>query len=52
MHYFGYTLVLIHIFLLVWSTGGMIEFFSAKVPWAPYTNPDFPKWLLPIHWGR
>lgn len=24
---------------------------SAKVPWTPYTNLDFPRWLLPIHWG-
>lgn len=23
----------------------------SKVPWTPYTNLDFPKWLLPIHWG-
>lgn len=51
MQYFGYTLVLIHIFLFLWSTGGMVELFSSKVPWTPYTNPDFPKWLLPIHWG-
>ena len=49
--YFGYLLVIIHIFLLLWSAGGMIELFSEKVPWTPYTNPDFPKWLLPIHWG-
>ena len=51
MQYFGYLLVLIHIFLLLWSTGGMIELISSKVPWTPYTNLDFPKWLLPIHWG-
>ena len=51
MLYFGYVLVLIHIYLLLWSTGGMIELISSKVPWTPYTNLDFPKWLLPIHWG-
>jgi len=51
MRYLGYTLVLIHIFLLAWSTGGLIEMTSIKVPWMPYTNMDFPKWLLPIHWG-
>lgn len=51
MQYFGYLLVLIHIFLLLWSTGGSIEMISAKVPWTPYTNPDFPRWLLPIHLG-
>lgn len=51
MQYVGYALVVIHIFLFLWSAGGMVETFSAKVPWTPYTNPDFPKWLLPIHWG-
>lgn len=51
MQYFGYFLVLIHIFLLLWSIGGMIELVSVKVPWSPYTNLDFPEWLLPIHWG-
>ncbi len=51
MQYVGYLLVLIHIFLFLWSAGGMIELISLKVSWTPYTNPDFPKWLLPIHWG-
>lgn len=51
MQYFGYVLVLIHIFLLLWSTGGAIEMIFTKVPWTPYTNFDFPRWLLPIHWG-
>jgi hypothetical protein len=51
MQYFGYALVIIHIFLLLWSAGGAVEMISTKVPWTPYTNPDFPRWLLPIHWG-
>lgn len=51
MQYFGYVLAVIHIFLLLWSTGGIIEMTSIKVPWTPYTNVDFPNWLLPIHWG-
>lgn len=51
MQYVGYLLVLIHIFLLLWSAGGTVELISSKVPWTPYTNLDFPKWLLPIHWG-
>ncbi|MBX2946809.1 MAG: hypothetical protein KF725_13325 [Cyclobacteriaceae bacterium] len=51
MQYLGYLLVLIHIFLLLWATGGMVELLSPQVPWPPYTNHDFPKWLLPIHWG-
>ena len=51
MRYLGYVLVVIHVFLLVWSTGGFIEMTSVKVPWTPYTNLDFPDWLLPIHWG-
>ena len=51
MQYLGYILAFIHIFLLLWSTGGVIEMVSIKVPWSPYTNLDFPNWLLPIHWG-
>lgn len=51
MQYFGFFLVLVHIFLFIWSTGGMIELISTKVPWTSYTNLDFPKWLLPIHWA-
>ena len=51
MKYIGYVLVIIHIFLLLWSTGGIIEMTSMEVPWTPYTNLDFPQWLLPIHWG-
>lgn len=51
MRYVGYILVLIHIILFLWSAGGAIEMISTDVPWTPYTNPDFPGWLLPIHWG-
>ncbi len=51
MKYFGYVLVIIHCFLLLWSTGGIIEMITINVPWKPYTNLDFPNWLLPIHWG-
>ncbi len=51
MKYFGYALVLIHVFLLPWALGGVVEMIAADVPWKPYTNLDFPVWLLPIHWG-
>lgn len=51
MQYFGYILVFIHIFLLFWSSGGIVEMTLTDVPWTPYTNLDFPQWLLPIHWG-
>jgi hypothetical protein len=51
MQYVGYLLVIIHVILLAWSTGGLVEMTSIKVPWTPYTNLDFPTWLLPIHWG-
>jgi len=50
MQYLGYILVIIHLLLLIWSTGGIIEMTAIKVPWTPYTNLDFPNWLLPIHW--
>lgn len=51
MKYFGYFLLAIHAFLLLWSAGGVIEMISFEVPWTRYTNLDFPTWLLPIHWG-
>lgn len=51
MKYFGYVLVVIHCFLFLWATGGIIEMTLFQVPWTPYTNLDFPDWLLPIHWG-
>lgn len=51
MRYLGYVLVFIHLLLFLWSTGGIIEMTSINVPWTPYTNLDFPAWLLPIHWG-
>ena len=51
MRYFGYVLVIIHIILMLWSAGGFVEMSSIKVAWTPYTNMDFPNWLLPIHWG-
>ncbi|TAL39855.1 MAG: hypothetical protein EPN93_00530 [Spirochaetes bacterium] len=47
----GYALILIHAFLGIWSCGGMLEWFFATVPWNPYSNPEFPKWLLFIHWS-
>lgn len=40
MQYVGYGFVLIHFFLLLWSTGGIIELVSTKVLWTPYTNLD------------
>ena len=51
MKFIGYVLVVIHMFLLLWAAGGVIEMISTQVPWPAYTNIDFPNWLLPIHWG-
>lgn len=51
MQYIGYVLLIVHLCLLVWSSGGFLELILPGVPWQPYTNPDFPNWLLPIHWG-
>ncbi len=47
----GIVLVLVHIFLWLWSFGGTLEWLSVKVPWEPYSNPEFPRWLLFFHWG-
>ena len=51
MQYVGFLLVVIHLFLLGWSLGGLLELFLPKVPWTPFTNPDFPQSWLPVHWG-
>jgi hypothetical protein len=51
MHYIGYILVLVHGFLLFWSVGGFLEMILSKIPWKPFTNPEFPTWLLLIHWS-
>lgn len=51
MKYFGYLLVIIHLFLLGWSIGGFSEMLFSSVPWTPFTNQDFPSWWLPAHWG-
>ena len=47
----GIGLVILHFFLLLWSAGGFLEMLLPKVPWKPFTNPDFPFWVLIIHWG-
>jgi hypothetical protein len=47
----GYILVAVHFFLAGWSVGGFIEMITEKVPWKPFTNPDFPTWVLIIHWS-
>lgn len=51
MQYIGYALVLVHLFLLLWSAGGFLEMILPKVWWKPYTNPEFPIWVLILHWG-
>lgn len=28
-----------------------MEMIFDKVPWKPFTNPQFPFWVLIIHWG-
>lgn len=51
MHYLGYVFILVHIILLTWSVGGFLEMILPKVPWKPFTNPEFPNWVLIIHWS-
>lgn len=51
MQYIGYLLILVHGFLFFWSTGGFLEMILPKVPWKPFTNPEFPTWVLIIHWS-
>jgi hypothetical protein len=47
----GYILVVIHVFLGGWAIGGIIELIAGKVPWKPFSNPEFPRWVLTIHWA-
>jgi heme A synthase len=51
MQYLGYVLILVHGFLLLWAVGGFIEMITPSVPWKPFTNPEFPTWVLIIHWS-
>lgn len=51
MHFIGYILLTIHFILFFWAVGGVFEMVLPKVFWKPYTNPDFPDWVLVIHWG-
>ncbi len=50
MKILGIILAISHFVLLFWSAGGMLEWLLPAVPWKPYSNPDFPKWLLFVHW--
>ncbi|MGE0441552.1 MAG: hypothetical protein AB7L66_05145 [Gemmatimonadales bacterium] len=48
---FGPPLLLaIHIGLLVWAIGGLIEWFVSSPPWPRVSNNAFPSWLLLVHW--
>ncbi len=47
----GYLLVVIHVMLGIWAVGGILEMIVSKVPWKPFTNPEFPGWVLVIHWN-
>lgn len=51
MKILGTILFVVHLFLGIWSIGGFIEMVFDNVPWKPFTNPEFPKWLLLFHWG-
>lgn len=51
MRFTGYVLVFVHAVLLLWSAGGFLEMILTKVPWRPFTNPEFPFWVLMIHWS-
>lgn len=51
MQYISYALILVHAILLLWSAGGFLEMVLSEVPWKPFTNPEFPNWVLVIHWS-
>ena len=43
-------LLLVHIYLLLWGLVGFAEWFLPHVPWERVSNPDFPRWVLLLHW--
>lgn len=47
----GYFLLTIHFLLFFWAAGGIVEMIFDKVPWKPFTNSEFPFWVLIIYWG-
>lgn len=49
--FIGYILLIIHIFLWIWSVGGMFEWLLPAVPWMAYSNDEFPRLLLFFHWS-
>ncbi len=51
MHILGIMLLILHIVLFIWAAGGTMEMIFNTVPWKPYTNPEFPFWVLVMHWG-
>lgn len=51
IHILGTILLVVHFLLLFWAVGGVFEMVLPKVFWKPYTNPNFPNWVLIIHWG-
>jgi hypothetical protein len=51
MKIIAYFLVALHFFLGFWALGGFVEMIVSKVPWKPFTNPEFPQWVLLLHWS-
>jgi hypothetical protein len=47
----AYILLITHYILLLWALGGVWELSSTDVFWPRYSNPEFPFWVLLIHWG-
>jgi len=43
-------LVALHGGLLAWAVVGLAEWLATSVPWAPVSNPLFPRWVLLLHW--
>ncbi|MCC5918589.1 MAG: hypothetical protein JJU02_14805 [Cryomorphaceae bacterium] len=51
MQILGYLLIITHFVLFFWATGGFLEMIFDNVPWRPFTNLEFPVWVLVIHWS-
>lgn len=48
--FFVVILFVLHIFLMGWGLVGFAEWLLPKVPWTPISNPNFPSWVLFLHW--
>lgn len=45
-----FTLLAVHALLVVIGIGGLIEWVVEDPPWARFSNPELPRWMLLLQW--